>query len=487
MKRLTAPLLILFCIVFNLLSCDGLDENYSTNPNHRISFSVDTVSFDTIFTTIGSATKEFKIYNNNEQPLLISEIMLASGEETGFRINVDGRKGDLFHDIRIPAKDSIYVFVEVTVNPNASNQPLLVEDSVVCTTNGIKQSVRLEAYGQNVHLYKNGITITKDTIFSAERPYLIYDSLVVAEDTRLTIQPGATFYMHDMAKVIIYGTLNAQGALDKPIIFRGDRLDFVLEDVLPYDRTPSQWNGIFFRPQSFHNFMDHVIVKNGTTGLTFEQSNPDIPKLKLNNSQITNMGYNLFTAFNCQIEVNNTELTNAGGGIAILVGGKYHFIHCTLANFMTLKKRESACLTIANNANSETYPVDAIFDNCIIDGSFDAGNEIHKGELNLSINGTAAFNYQFNHCIIKSMGENNEQFKNVIFTNESPVYRQKGNEKNKYTFDFRPDSTTTLGVGKADIFITQQYPIDRFGINRLTNDGPDIGAYEYVPKENEEK
>ena len=85
------------------------------------------------------------------------------------------------------------------------------------------------------------------------------------------------------------------------------------------------------------------------------------------------------------------------------------------------------------------------------------------------------------------MGENNEQFKNVIFTNESPVYRQKGNEKNKYTFDFRPDSTTTLGVGKADIFITQQYPIDRFGINRLTNDGPDIGAYEYVPKENEEK
>ena len=111
MKRLTAPLLILFCIVFNLLSCDGLDENYTTNPNHRISFSVDTVSFDTIFTTIGSATKDFKIYNHNNQPLLISEIILASGEETGFRINVDGRKGDHFHNIRIPANDSIYVFV----------------------------------------------------------------------------------------------------------------------------------------------------------------------------------------------------------------------------------------------------------------------------------------------------------------------------------------------------------------------------------------
>lgn len=45
----------------------------------------------------------------------------------------------------------------------------------------------------------------------------------------------------------------------------------------------------------------------------------------------------------------------------------------------------------------------------------------------------------------------------------------------------------TLGVGKADIFVTQQYPVDRYGINRLTNDGPDIGAYEFVPKEDETK
>lgn len=109
MKKLAAPLLILFFIVLNLLSCDGLDENYSNNPNHRLSFSVDTLSFDTVFTTIGSATKEFMIYNRNDQPLLISEIMLASGEETGFRINVDGRKGDHFQDVRIQADDSLYV------------------------------------------------------------------------------------------------------------------------------------------------------------------------------------------------------------------------------------------------------------------------------------------------------------------------------------------------------------------------------------------
>lgn len=485
--RLSAPLLILLCVIFNLISCDGLDENYTTNPNHRISFSTDTVSFDTIFTTIGSATKHFMIYNHNEQPLLVHEIMLASGEETGFRINVDGRKGDHFNNIRIPAKDSIYVFVEVTVNPNASNQPLLVEDSVVCTTNGIQQSVRLEAYGQNVHLYKNGLVLTQDTTFTAERPYLIYDSLVIGQDAKLTIKPGATFYMHDKANVIINGTIHAQGTPEQPIQFRGDRLDFILEDVLPYDRTPSQWGGIFFRSQSYQNEMDHVIIKNGTTGLTFEQSAPETQKLRLNNSQITNMGNNLFTAFNCNIEVLNTELSNAGGGLVILIGGKYHFVHSTLANFMTLKKREAVCLTMSNNANSEPYPLDATFDNCIIDGSFGAGKEMLQGELNFSIDETTPFNYLFNHCLIKTVGDNNEQFKEVIFTNESPTYRQKGNEENNYTFDFRPDTTTSLVVGKADLSIAQQYPIDRYGVNRLTNDGPDIGAYEYVPKENIEE
>ena len=233
--------------------------------------------------------------------------------------------------------------------------------------------------------------------------------------------------------------------------------------------------------------MDNVIVRNGKTGLTFEKSSPDESKLKLSNSQITNMGENLFFALNCNIEVTNTELTNAGGGVVVLIGGEYRFIHCTLANFMTLEKRNTSCLTMANNANKETYPLKATFDNCIVDGSFDAGKEEYKGELNLSIDGAASFEYLFNHCVVKTNGSNNDHFKEVLFTNACPSYRLKGGEKNKYRFDFRPDSLTTLGVGKADIFITQQYPVDRYGVNRLTNDGPDIGAYEFVPKEDETK
>lgn len=113
--------------------------------------------------------------------------MLASGEETGFRINVDGRKGDHFQDVRIQANDSLYVFVEVTVNPNASNQPLLVDDSVIFTTNGIKQSVRLEAYGQNVNLYKNGlIPDTGPRILQPNAPTLYMTAWLFLQISRST-------------------------------------------------------------------------------------------------------------------------------------------------------------------------------------------------------------------------------------------------------------------------------------------------------------
>ena len=194
MKRLTITLFILATLLLNMLpACDGLDDHYSTNPTYRLSFSTDTLAFDTIFSTIGSTTRQFMIYNKISEPLSIESIMLASGEATGFRMNVDGRKGSSFNNVGILANDSMYVFVEVTVDPNGGNQPLLIQDSVLFTVNGIRQSVLLEAYGQDVNLYKGGVTITKDSILTANRPYLIYDSLVIAKGVSLNIEKGDYF------------------------------------------------------------------------------------------------------------------------------------------------------------------------------------------------------------------------------------------------------------------------------------------------------
>lgn len=499
MKRLTAPLLIFATILLNLFAgCDGLDENYSTNPNHRLSFSNDTLSFDTVFTTIGSATKQFMVYNKNDQPLNIENILLASPGSSGFRINVDGRKGDQFDNVRISAKDSMYVFVEVTVNPNGKDQPLVIEDSVIFTLNGIKQSVLLEAYGQDVKLMKGGVTLTEDTKFTAERPYLVYDSITIEKGVTAEIEPGTIFYMHNKAKIVCYGTILANGTMEKPIVFRGDRLDEILADRLPYDRMPGQWGGIYFKSESFNNLFNNVIVRNGTTGIFCETSDPETSKLKINNSQITNMEGNLFVAINCNVEATNSEFTNATGTILTLAGGKYDFTHCTIVNYMTLKSRESGnskTLSVLDDVTvngAGPYAIEqAYFDNCIIDGGQNSGKGLEDplGEIEVSTGKaitrvTDSFNYRFNHCVMKLLTIDDPRFIDVIFLGNSNLdkmpYRMKGGEENKYAYDFRPGEETTPGVGKADLFVTQKYPVDRYGVNRLTNNGPDIGAYEYV-------
>lgn len=505
MKRITAPLLIIVTLLLNLLAaCDGLDENYSTNPNHRLSFSTDTLSFDTVFTTVGSATKQFMVYNHNDEPLNIERIIQASPATSGFRINVDGRKGDNFDNIRIAANDSMYIFVEVTVNPNGKDQPLLIQDSILFTYNSVKQSVLLEACGQDVKMIKGGETLTADTRLTAERPYLIYDSLMIGKGVTVTVEEGTTFYMHDKAKIIVEGTIIANGTQEKPIVFRGDRLDFILNDLLPYDRTPGQWEGIVFTNESFDNIFNNVIVRNGNNGITCEASDPENSKLKITNSQITNMDGNVFKATNCNVEAANSEFTNATIDVLNLNGGKYSFIHCTIANYMSLRPRHSEAtdeegsytLQLLDNVSekgSSSYALlQADFDNCIIDGSLDSTKEITiRMDSKSALLNANNLKYHFNHCVLMLKSIENEHFTNVIFltgNNKNRMeYRMNGGQNNKYMYDFRPDKETTPGVGKADLFVTQQYPIDRNGVNRLTNNGPDIGAYEYVAKEEEDK
>ena len=463
-----------------------MDENYSTNPNLRLSFSKDTLTFDTVFTTVRSATRQFMIYNKNKEALNIESILLAGAGTSGFRINVDGRKGDSFSNVSILEEDSLYVFVEVTVDPTQQDQPLLIEDSVVFLVNGIQQSVLLEAYGQDVNLYKGGVVFDKDTLLSASRPYLIYDSLIVAENTKVSIEEGATFYMHDKAHITVYGSLESKGTQSQPVTFRGDRLDNLL-DELPYDRTPGLWGGITFKSSSFNNLMEHTIVRNGWNGLNFLASHPDQQKITISNSLISNAKGNLLSAVNCRMKVTNTELSNACGAVVGLVGGNYDFTHCTIVNYMTLAKvdtLEKISVALANQlSDTEKYPLSVSFSNTIIDG----GN---SEELACSaIDPSVGFNYQFTNCMIKSRGgvDMEEHFVNCLVKGWSPTYISKGGSSNDYYLDFRLATDTTLCIGSADPTIAAQYPTDRLGINRLESEkGPTIGAYEYVKIEDEE-
>ena len=508
-KYFIAGLTVLLIIWF--VGCNDIND-YSANPNHQLTFSTDTLSFDTIFTTIGSTTGYFMIYNRNSEALKIETIRLSGGEKSGFRINIDGRKGDVFNDISIWKKDSLYVAVEVTVNPNDEDSPFVIYDSVVFIVNGSTQYVLLEAYGQNAHILKGGITFSSDTTLTAEKPYLIYDSIRIPEGVTVLIDKGASFYMHKGAKWLIDGTILTSGTQDEPVLFRADRLN-KFNAYLSYDNISAQWDGLYFGASSFDNELNYTLIRNGIAGLVFETSTPDRKKIDIRNSQIKNMDGNVLSAVNCHIEASNTEFSNATAYLVLLSGGKYQFTHCTMANYMRPAMmshnttRFIQTLTLADNTITiqedgeevvQTFPLlQAYFDNCIIDGNqLPDTTKRYRGEIMFSTDDPfmdgddAHFNYRFNHCVIKTKKVDGERFNEVLFIENPRVENTqyvKSDEKDEddnydFIYDFRL-AGESLGIGKADRSITEQFPTDRYGTNRLTGEfGPSIGAYEYVPE-----
>jgi len=500
---LTGLLLVWF------VGCHDID-NYSVSPNHRLSFSTDTLSFDTVFTTIGSITGYFIIYNRNDEALKIEKIMLAGGGRNGFRINVDGRKGEIFSDIPIWKKDSLFVAVEVTVNPNDDNSPFVIYDSVMFITNGNTQYVLLEAYGQNVHILKGGTVFNEDTTLTAERPFLVYDSVRISEGVTVHIAEGASFYMHKNAKWLIDGTLKTFGTQEAPVLFRADRL-FRYSKNISYDNISAQWDGMYFSASSFDNELNYTLIRNGISGLTFDESSPERKKIDIRHSQIYNMDRNVLYAVNCHIEASNTEFSNAGSCLVSLFGGKYRFTHCTMANYMhpgmisNSQSRIIPALTLSHHhtcleenctGDKRLVPLlQAYFDNCIIDGNLSPDTiRKYSGEMMFYadepyIDGhNEQFNYHFNHCIIKTKKVDNVRFNKVLFIDNPKVDNTKyikstaeyEDKKFDFIYDFRL-ADESMGIGKADRSISEQFPIDRYGVNRLIGEfGPSIGAYEYV-------
>ena len=269
-------------IVIAMSSCE--DEGYMTSSNAQLEFSADTVVFDTIFTTIGSTTRHLKIYNPYDEKILVSKISLAGGDMSSFRINVNGEAGSELYEVEIPPRDSIYIFVEVTVDPNGQNLPMVVKDSIVFTTNANIQDVKLLAWGQDFVLIRN--EVIKTTTWTSEKPYLIYDVAYVDSLETLTLDPGVILYFHDKAGLYVKGTIEALGTYEEPIIFQGDRLESGYQDV------PDQWNGVVLFSGSKDNKFVNTSIRNANIGLqvgTIEHEGN--ASVTLTNVKIENMSY----------------------------------------------------------------------------------------------------------------------------------------------------------------------------------------------------
>ena len=226
-----------------LVSCSEYRE--SNDPSLHLAFSADTISFDTVFTEQGSATAQLMIYNRYGSAITINRVWLENGEV--FLVNIDGEQdlSRLTH-MTINGGDSAFVFIRVRMAALNSSSPVLVEDILhFHLTNGNTQNVRLVAYGQDAERIGRkgcGRTEKGDFVFTADKPYIIYDTLVVGG--ALTMNPGARIYMHQGACIYALGDVNANGTLDQPILIRGDRLDNLFDSV-PYLYAGGSWNGFY--------------------------------------------------------------------------------------------------------------------------------------------------------------------------------------------------------------------------------------------------
>ena len=456
------------------------DADFSSDTGLHLQFSSDTITFDTVFTEIGSPTASFLVYNRNSSSLRVSRVELGGGDSSPFRVNVDGQYGNNISDVEVRKGDSIFVFVDVKLDKNNSNTPFLVRDSLMFTLeSGIRQKVQLLACGRDAVVMRSP-TFDSDTMLEANA-YIIYDSLTVAEGVTITLSAGCELYFHSKAWMKIDGTLVARGTRERPVLFRGDRTDNMF-DYLPYDRVPGQWGGIRFGAASNGNILDWCDIHSAAYGIYMEQGDTTVQRLTVTNSMMYNFSNNAFETVCARVDVGNTLIANAGGNCVKIVGGNVRFVHCTIANFYVWKQRDVA-LALHNTIEGCAAPLyKAHFANCIVTGSKNDEIMGYLSDLGDTIVGGAKYSFVSSLLNTKA-ADDDENFVNIVWDDKKNVPFAKEHfrmiDNSVFLYDFHIDSLSTAR-GIANEEYAAYYSVDVSGVQRPLQQA-DAGCYQFVP------
>ncbi|NMH88819.1 hypothetical protein [Flavivirga algicola] len=484
----------------------------------NLEFSKDTVYLDTVFTNIGSSTYNLKVYNRSNDDISIPSLRLALGEASNYRLNVDGMAGKVFEDVQILAKDSLFIFVESTIDINNFPNPdgnFLYKDQIEFDTDANLQKVELVTLVQDaVFIYPNRDNTTKvietltlniagelvetelqgrellptELTFTNEKPYVIYGFATVPSGETLTVEAGARIHFHNNSGIIVSnnaslqvnGSLsNDQDLLENEIIFEGDRLEPNFSDV------PGQWGTIWLLDGSINNSIHYATIKNASVGILCD-GNPNAvsDKLTITNSQIYNSSNYGIIGRNTSIAGENVVINNTGlVSFAGTFGGRYNFTHSTLTNYWNNGFRQLPSVLLNNFVIDEddnatiTDLTEANFNNCII-----YGNDNPEIQLEEIEDAAVVFNFKFTNCLIR-FEDNSNNFTGPNYDlNDTNHY--EGNIFNEDPH-FKDPSQNQLIIGEESAAINQglpvfatQVPFDILNVNRSTS--PDLGAYQHV-------
>lgn len=467
-----------------LIGCT--ESRISDDPSLRLSFEKDTVCFDTVFTGVGSATKQVMIYNRNKNAVCIEKIWQDRANDY-FHINVDGENQlNNIHQLTINGGDSLFVFIRVSIDPSKQNDSVLVEDNIHFKVNGKEQTMHLEAIGQDVQLIKTKkrFTTCYSAHFNANKPYLIYDTIAV--QGQLTFDAGARLYFHDKAVLYAYGSVSSNGDLAHPVTMQGDRIDRLFDSV-PYSYVAGMWGGVFLimppdaatAPTYQFNYTE---IRSANVGLyCSSERTTDLPQLRLTNSLIHNHAVYGLVLQNVDAEVANSEISNAAAYCVYLAGGKQRFIHNTIASYFNNTNvriqsvpREDAAAVYINNLSKNNAETQASFVNCIVDG-------VRNNNFVVATPLPQYYPFEITGNYLKAdslqvLGAKDNIYRKKDDTTSVFVNNYYKYKEYKY-YDFRLDSLSPArGIG--DSLSALAYPIDRLGHSRI-NQRPDVGCYQY--------
>ena len=383
--RLTLAL----CLCCLYMACD-VDRDFVTGDAVRLRLGVDTVSFDTVFTARGSATREFKVYNDGSDPVKIDRIAVQGMTGVNFTFTVDGTYGPEARDVVIWGKDSIFVYVEAEVDPTSPEEvsPFIAEDLLLFQTGSMQEQVVLQAFGQNAN-YLNGfnrgsfVRLTcQDSVFTlpVELPTVIYGSVFVDSCTLRAIA-GTRVYFHgglqrNQAVLggsgifndgFIYtepsGRLELLGTAEEPVLLATDRLEPAFVD------SKGGYRGLILGPGSRGNRIEYTEIRNAIVGVTADS----LAEVTIDHAIIANTGGPAISSYQSDITARNSLFhSNVGDAVQALKGGSLLLEHCTIANYGV----DATALVLSNifcDPNTEApcllAPLSAVVRNSIVSGA----------------------------------------------------------------------------------------------------------------------
>ncbi|MBI5859021.1 MAG: hypothetical protein HZB42_15415 [Sphingobacteriales bacterium] len=451
---------------FILFSCKK--DSFIISPDARVTITADTLKYDTVFVTTGSTYRTFKIINENNQKLRLSSLKLMGGASSFYKMNVDGTPGTEFSNLEINANDSLYVFVQVNVNPNASSLPFIIRDSIQISYNGNNRKVQLEAWGKNAHFFRDKVIAANETWIN-DLPYVILGSLTINGNQTLAINKGCQIYVHADAPIIVNGTLQVNGLKDTVdrVYFQGDRLDD------PYKDFPASWPGIFFLTSSKDNILNYAVIKNAYQAIGLQDPAPNAnPKLTLNECVIDNAYDAGIISLNSSARAKNCLISNCGKNVFLVKGGDYQFTHCTVVTYANrFIEHKDPVLVVSNFITINNVPVtanlNALFRNCIFWGQ----NGLVDNEVVVAKSGNTTFNVNFDYNLWKVQTAPSNITSNQIINNQPPLFDSINASKNYYDFRLKANSPAINKGVNAGVIIDLDGKPRPVGL-------PDLGCFE---------